>query len=529
MEPHATAPPVLTAAAMREADRITIADVGIPSFALMESAARAAAARLLSRYDPVAGKRFTCLCGRGNNGGDGFVVARVLHAHGAHVRVVSLSTPEAMTEDAAHNWKLLEAIAPHDDRLTLHRFESLTQLGAFRTPDVYVDALLGTGLTSELREPIRSIVDWLNDQPQPTVALDTPTGLHTDTGSVLGAAVRADNTITMAALKTGLLLGDGPAHTGDVEVVEIGIPRFVIDRVLGAFDGCARLTSDAVVRSWLPTRTHDAHKYNVGLALVVGGSQGMAGAPVMAALAATRSGAGYVQCAAPKALLPTLANKLTTITALPLPGTNAGGIDPEASMEALRDRLAKARALLVGPGLGTHPQTHAFVRTLLQQTDVPVVIDADGLNALAQAPGFLEAHAQGRWILTPHAGEFKRLAGDDVDLSDRIRTAQAFARKWNSVLLLKGLPSVVAAPDGTAYLCATGNPALATAGTGDVLAGTCAGLQAQGLAPLRAAAAARHIGGAAADRYAQHAHPHAMTATDLIEQLPLVLHERFRS
>ncbi len=522
-----TSAPVLTAAAMREADRITIEDIGIPSVTLMESAARAAADRIRARYGPVDGKRFICWCGKGNNGGDGYVVARVLHAHGAHVEVISLGTPDTMTPDAAHNARLLETIAAHDNRLTLTLFDALSSLDTLPRPDVHIDALLGTGLTSSLREPIRTIVDWLNTQPTPTIALDTPTGLHTDTGIILGAAVRATCTITMAALKTGLLLHDGPACAGAVDVVEIGIPRFVLDQVSEQFDGCARLTDDAAVRSWLPQRDHDAHKYRVGLALIVGGAPGMTGAPVMAAQAAARAGAGYVQCAAPTTILPTLANKLTAITALPLPD-DPDGIMPDAAMNAMSHRLEKAQALLVGPGLGRQEKTQAFVHTLLQHARCPTIIDADGLNALAQNLDLLQQPNRAPWVLTPHAGEFKRLTGDAVDLTDRIGTAQAFAKKWNVVLLLKGLPSVVAAPDGRAYICATGNSALATAGTGDVLAGLCVGLLAQGLPPLHAAAAALHLGGAAADRYTAQFHAHAMTAPDLIDQLPLVLHERFR-
>jgi NAD(P)H-hydrate epimerase len=177
--------------------------------------------------------------------------------------------------------------------------------------------------------------------------------------------------------------------------------------------------------------------------------------------------------------------------------------------------------------MGQIPATQTFIRTLLQTTRLPVVVDADGLNALADDPGFITRHAEGRWILTPHAGEFMRLADDDVDLTDRIRTAQTYAQRWNCVLILKGMPSLTAAPDGTVYINPTGNPALATAGTGDVLAGMCTGLLTQGLSPLHAAVCALHLGGAAADRYALHCHAPTMMATDLLDHLPLILRERF--
>jgi len=519
--------PVLTAEAMREADRFSIEEYGIPGFTLMETAARGAADRIEQAFGPLAGKTVTCFGGKGNNGGDGFVVARVLHARGARVRVLAMSGPEAMSDDAAHNWRLLEQLAEHDsDRLALARFEDLQQLAAYREADLYVDALLGTGLASALREPLHGLVAWLNEQPSPVVALDVPTGLHSDRGVILGAAVRADLTVTMGALKVGLLINDGPAVAGRVEVVEIGIPRFVIDRVQ-ARPGCAWLPTDAAVEAWLPERPRDAHKYSAGMALVVGGAAGMTGAPVMASVAAARVGAGYVTCACPRSIQPLLAAKMTEVTTLALPETPDGTLNPDGALDTLAPRLEKARALLVGPGQGRHADTQRFIRALLQQTDLPVVVDADALNALADDPDLIARHAAGRWILTPHAGEFRRLAGAEVDLSDRVGVVQEYARRWNCVLILKGLPSVVGTPDGAAFINATGNPALATAGTGDVLAGLCAGLLAQGLPPVPAAVAALHLGGAAADRYAAHHHPRTMIATDLLDQLPLVLKERF--
>ena len=521
--------PVLSAAAMRAADRVTIDEWELPGFTLMETAGRAAVRCIEHAYGPMAGRRVHCFCGKGNNGGDGFVVARVLHARGAHVRVIALAGAEAMTDDAARNWRLLEHLAAHDaeDRLALARFESLRQVAAFETADLHVDALLGTGLTSALREPVRSLVAWINEQPTPCVALDAPTGLHTDHGRALGGAVRAERTVTMGALKTGLLVNDGPVFCGQIDVAEIGIPRAVLEAQAGAHDGCAWQADDATVAAWLPERGPDAHKYSAGLALVVAGSPGMTGAPVMAARAAYRAGAGFVTCGCHEAIETTLAAKLTEVTTRTLPGTG-GGIDPEGALDALAPPLEKARGLLLGPGLGQHPATQRFVRTLLARSEVPAVLDADALNALAGDPGFLAEHAHGRWILTPHAGEFRRLAGDDVDLDDRVRTAQHFARRWNCVLVLKGLPSLVAAPDGTTFVNATGGPALATAGTGDVLAGLCVGLLAQGLAPLHAAVAALHLGGAAADRYTARRAARSMVATDLLAELPAVLHERFR-
>jgi len=510
-------PPALTAAGMREADRLTIERLGLPGFTLMETAGRAAVDAIERKFGPAKDHRFVIFCGKGNNGGDGLVVARVLHARGACVDVVALTDATQMSESAARNFEVLRQLEANEDGIRLIRSDNETEW-VFSGADFLVDALLGTGLSSAPRTPVADIVHRINTHPRPTIALDVPTGLHTDTGMVLGEAVEAALTVTMGARKTGLLLGEGPRCAGTVEVAEIGIPAHILTGTTARHGG-AFVTTDVAVREWLPNRGPDAHKYNVGLALVVAGSTGFTGAPVMAASAAARAGSGYVVCAVPEAIRPTIATKLTEIATVALP--------PDDPMTALAAPLGRARALLVGPGMGRSLETHAFIRTLLDRTELPLVLDADGLVAFAGHTEVLAAKAQGRWILTPHTGEFKRLAGDDVNLSDRVGTVREFARRWNCVLLLKGLPSVIGCPDGRVFINGTGNPALATAGTGDVLAGLCAGLLAQGLPPDRAAICALHLGGAAADRYAEQCAPNTMMATDLLTELPLVLHERF--
>ena len=511
---------------MRAADRYTIDEYGIPSFTLMESAGRGCAGHIRSAYGPFGGAPVVVLCGKGNNGGDGLVVARRLVAAGARVHVVLTSEPGELRDDPARNLEVLAQLRDEEDRLTvtaLDDLDALTETADRLAPRLYVDALLGTGLTSDLREPIRSLVDWVNERPAPTVAIDVPTGLHSDTGAVLGAAVRADRTVTMAAPKVGMFVGEGPRHAGAIDVVDIGIPAFVLDRVARE-PGCARRTTDAAVRDWWPARPADAYKYSVGAALVVGGSRRFTGAPVLASTAAVRSGAGYVTCACPDSVQPTLAGMLTTVPTLPLPTTD-DGLAPAAA-----DRLAdeRADALLVGPGLGRTPSTETFVHRLVETNDAPLVIDADGLNALADLDADWTQHADGAWILTPHEGEFRRLAGE-VDLTDRVRVVQEHARRWNVVLLLKGQPSIVAGPEGRTYVGSTGTPALASAGTGDVLAGQCVGLLAQGLPPLEAAAAALHLGGAAAERYASTRDPRTLAASDLVDELPRVTRERLGS
>jgi NAD(P)H-hydrate epimerase len=516
---------------MRAADRHTIEEYGLPSFTLMEVAGRGCAGHIQDAYGPLAGEAVVVLCGKGNNGGDGLVVARHLLTEGARVHVVLTSAPGEMSGDAAQNLSLLRQ---HEDKevagtLTIEVLDDLDALMetiVALPPRLYIDALLGTGLTSDVREPMRSLVERVNERGAPTVAVDVPTGLHSDTGAVLGVAVRADRTVTMAAPKVGLLVGEGPTRAGTIEVVDIGIPPFVLDRAAEQ-PGCVRQTTDAAVRAWWPERRHDAYKYSVGTALVVGGAPQFTGAPVMAAKAAVRSGAGYVSCACPETVQPTLAGALTTIPTHPLPTGEDGGLAPEAALGALTEALDKADAALLGPGLGRAPQTEQFVRRLVRDIEGPLVLDADGLNALAGHMDELAGEVDGPWVLTPHAGEFRRLAGDGANLTDRVRVAQEYAERWDAVCLLKGAPSIVAGPEGRVYVSGITTPALATAGTGDVLAGQCVGLLAQGVPPVEAAAAALHVGGAAAERYGATHDSRSMAATDLLDMIPRVAAERF--
>jgi NAD(P)H-hydrate epimerase len=534
--PFAGRDALLTADAMREADRTTIDDVGLPGVTLMEVAGRGCAQAIADAFSPIDGRRVIILCGKGNNGGDGLVVGRRLFQAGARVHIVLMSDPDELRDDPAHQQSLIRSLQAESDRagdLTTSLFdasggiETLAAEAAALRPTLFVDALLGTGLTSNLREPIYSVVGWLNEQDAPVVSLDLPTGLHSDTGQVLGDAVAADRTITMAARKTGMVVGQGPLYTGPVDVVDIGIPDFVIERRREA-PGCARLTTDDLVADVWPERPRNAHKYSAGMAVVVGGSPQYTGAPVLSATAAARAGAGYVACACPDSVQGALSAQMTTIPTHGLPDGEEG-LDPDGALDVLSSVTDRAQALLVGPGLGRKAGTEAFVHRLLadrsDDAGPPVVIDADGLNALAGAMDELSDHANGRWILTPHAGEFRRLAGD-VDLTERVRVAQTYAERWNSVLLLKGTPSLVAAPDGRTFVGSTGNAGLATAGSGDVLAGQIAALAAQGVPPLPAAACALHLGGATAERIAATRDLRTITATDLVDHFPEAVRER---
>jgi len=508
--------PVLTAQAQREADRLTIDDFGVSGLTLMETAGRAVAAQIEKILHPIAGKRVDILAGKGNNGGDGYVIARVLHALGARVRVWTTGSAEDMSPDAVHHRRLVETLPDH--ALSL---QPLADIVSLRT-DLCVDALLGTGLSRPLRPELMRVVGLLNAQPAPVVAVDIPTGLHADTGAVLGAAVRADCTVTMGSLKPGLLLNHGPEYAGRTISVDIGIPPHILHRAQGDYGAIWR-TTNAGVRALLPARPRsNIHKYSAGMALVVGGSPGLTGAAIMASRAAARVGAGYVTCATQASVQPTLATRFTATTTLALPEDTTGNLAVTPALNVLAPFLRRARALLVGPGLGDGAGTRMAVRALLQSTSLPAVVDADGLNSWVGFTNNIARYAQGRWIFTPHGGELDRLTGG-ADCSDVISAARHWAKSWNVVLIAKGIPSIVATPEGQIFICGSGNSALATAGTGDVLAGMCAGLLAQGLSPVHAAVAGLHLGGMCADYYCETQAARSMVATDLLSVLPRVI------
>ena len=519
--PEATqARPLLTADAMRAADAHTIDALGIPGRVLMETAGQRAARIIIEEYGPVAGQPVAIACGKGNNGGDGLVVARVLLDHGAHVHVWSPIPASAYSGDAGGNAGVLQRLA--DAYGSALRWTVVDTPEALPGPDklipsVWVDALLGTGLSDAPREPLATLIRRMNAHAAPTVALDVPSGLNSDTGQAHPPTVQADTTVTFGAEKVGLRLGAGPEHAGTIRTVRIGIPQHVLHEHARK-SGSAYGTTDAYVQAQWPGRTRQSHKYNVGMALVVGGSAPYAGAPAMAARAAARSGAGYVACAVPESIQQTVASHSPAFPVHAWPNRRS------TAAEALHDPLEKARTLLIGPGLD--PEAAApVIHSLLDAFEGPVVLDAGALHVVKERL-LSNSNAPTPWVLTPHAGEFATLTGtkpSDLEDASRIHLTQQYAAEWDVTLLLKGYPSVVANPDGRTFVGLAGGPALATAGTGDALAGLLAGFAAQGLAPVDAAACAMHLGGRAAEYVAAQQDARTLTPLDLIEACPHAL------
>ncbi|MDA0874279.1 MAG: NAD(P)H-hydrate dehydratase [Bacteroidetes bacterium] len=525
--------PVLSAAAMRAADGHTIAELGMPGFTLMEAAGREAA-RIAATLVPVGSRVLVC-CGKGNNGGDGVVLARWMAEAGYAVDVLLAAAPDQLSTDTAAHLDLLQRWPGSG----VHLQTDVRAPYALPAADLIVDALFGTGLTSAIRAPFDALIAAINAHPAPVLALDVPSGLSSDSGRALGACVQAVATVTMGALKSGLLLGDGPEQAGTVHVADIGIPATVLFERTDD-PGSACLSTDAWVQAHLRPRTRQDHKYTTGPTIVLGGSEDYPGAPILAARAAARVGSGYVVAGAPSSIRAILREKLD---AIPVVSWETGHSNlAEGLIQALDTRWTKARAILLGPGLGRTPEVRTLIWDLLDRTQAPVVLDADALFAVAGDRERIAAASGGRWILTPHDGEAARLeAGDTMDPSahadpsvhadpsthahsgNRIERARALARAWNCVILWKGQPSLTASPDGRVIINASGHPAAATAGSGDVLAGIVTGLLAQGLEPAVAAAAGIHISGTAAARFVERGPAQSMVAPDLIEMLPSVL------
>lgn len=511
--------PILTSAGMRAADRATMNDWGLPGRVLMETAGRATADALAARY-PVHGQRVTVLAGTGNNGGDGLVIARALAARGATVRCLTLATEADAPDDTAANLRLLRQLAADDDALDLIPYQDVGQ-AANAPADLVVDALLGIGVSGPLREPVRSLCAWANRQPAPVVAVDVPSGLDATTGAAAEDTVRADLTVTMAAPKAGLLLGDGPQVTGEVVVAEIGIPAAEVE---GA--AAAHRASDRWIAAHLPRRAPDAHKYSAGTALCVVGSRHFTGAAILSTGAAYRSGAGAVLACTPESAQPVVDTRNPEVMVSAQPETSAGTL-AAAAADAVRQRAEKADAVLVGCGLGREDETLQLVRQFVEDLDAPLVLDADGLAAFAGTADAL-ADRSAPLVLTPHLGELRRLLGDDDFVpNDPIETVRELAARWDAVVLLKGMPSVVGVPDGRVFVGPPGQPALATAGTGDVLAGTLVGLLAQGLDAPEAAVCALHLGAAAADLWSRTHGSAGLVASDIPDLLPRTVRERF--
>ncbi len=501
--------PLPDAEQMRAVDRHAIQQHAIPGIDLMERAG-AQVARAVERQAPDG--RIVVLCGTGNNGGDGLVVARLLRQAGRQVTVVCVADPAAFRGDAAVNLTRLGGESPVnlDGR-------PWSGFGAGDDPvaaaAVLVDALLGTGFQGSPRDDVARAIERINAHGAPVVAVDVPSGIDASDGTVPGAAVRAGITVTFHAAKVGLFVHPGKEHAGTVDVVDIGIPASV---PVGASAGLIEPT----VVTGLPRRGMTSNKFTSGHVVVTGGSRELAGAPRMAAAAAMRAGAGYVSVCVPAAIQPSIAAAMPELMGHALP-EEQGALSPVGAGDAL-ELSARGGALVVGPGLGRSAGARELARELVSGSPVPLVLDADGLGAFDGEPEAL-AERSAPAVITPHSGEIARLlgvSGDEVQ-ARRLHHARSAAARSGAVTVLKGDDTIVALPDGRVAISAGQSPALATAGTGDVLSGVVGALLAQGCEPVRAACAAVWLHAEAGRIAAQLAGaPEGVIAGDVIAALP---------
>jgi len=506
---------LVTADEMQRMDRQTIESFGIPGQVLMENAGRGATEVLLENFNGVFHKKVGVIAGRGNNGGDGFVIARYLAQRGIRVTVFLLAERERVAGDARANLDLLSALdVPVVEMPSQEAFE--THKTSMRHHNLWVDAILGTGLKSDVRGYFRDVIQFINGLNSPVFAVDIPSGLNSETGQPCGLCVRADVTATFALPKIGHLIYPGATFTGALHVVDIGIPPHIRDSVQPR----QHLLTPEAVAGYIGKRSAIAHKGTTGHLLVLSGSPGKSGAAIMTAMSAMRVGAGLVTLATPAGINSIAESQAIEVMTAPLPESADGVVGPEA-IDAIKAHLSGKQCLALGPGLGTADETVDLVCRLLREVDVPVVIDADGLNILATDLQLLRS-TQVPVILTPHPGEMARLTGGttrDVQ-SDRIRCARDFAQAYDVHLVLKGARTVIAHPDGSVYVNPTGNPGMASGGMGDVLTGLIAGLVTQGLSPETAARSGVYLHGRAADKLANSNGPIGFLATDVMNGVP---------
>lgn len=514
---------------MRDIDRAAIDEHKIPSQTLMENAGKQVSALLKSRLDDLNHKVIYVFCGKGNNGGDGFVASRYLARMNARVFVFLLGKSEDVSGDARRNLELAKQMripveeliedeqldfmeshtSPGNERWTFHRPE----------PDAVVDALLGTGAKGKVTGAIKKVIDIINQLQKPVAAVDVPSGLNADTGEASESCVKAAWTVTMGLPKTGFFLSDGMDTSGEVIIADIGFPEPLLKS--GPQD-MELLTKD-FTKTLLPApRKANTHKGDYGRVLIIAGSPGMTGAACLCAESCLRSGAGLVTVAVPESLNPVLETKLTEVMTLPVAETSQKTLSSSA-LEALLSFSRRCDAVAIGPGISTHWDTRKLVYELAENLKVPFVLDADGLNCLADDEHFPALlRKQSPCILTPHPGEMSRLLKTQTKEinKNRIRSVKQTAQKAKCTVVLKGAYTLISDESQKTYVNPTGNPGMATGGTGDVLTGMIAGFLAQGMAPLHASLLSVYLHGLAGDLARDKTGEISLTASDMLSALP---------
>ena len=511
---------ILNAAQMREADRFTIEEIGIPSLVLMENAGRQVVAAMEAAYEAQLEGRVAVLCGRGNNGGDGFVVARTLLQRGIDTAVFVIAPLASVRGDARTNLEILGRLGVTlveiaDEQSWEQHYSEISQC------TLIVDAMFGTGLKDGLSGMLETVVADVNASDIPIVAIDLPSGLSSDTPHLVGDCIDASMTVTLAAPKLPLILPPGEAHSGEVVIADVGIPYEVIEGLEGPH---IELLTPEQMRSTITPRAADSHKGDFGRVLVIAGSRGKTGAAHLAAMGALRSGAGLVTVATPESCLPIVASMAPDYMTEPLPETGEGSV-AAAALDGVLDFTQDV--IVCGPGLGRTDDVRGFVQGLVDKATVPLVLDADAITMFAEDPGSLVGREERDVIITPHPGEMARLIGATIEdvQANRIEVASDFATTHRVYVVLKGHRTLIATPEGRVFINPTGNPGMATGGTGDVLAGMIGASVAQLLDAEAACRFAVFLHGAAGDIAESAEGQISMTATDLLAVIGDALHQ----
>ncbi len=509
---------VSTVEMMRELDRRAIEELGIPGPILMEHAGHATYDALRQRLGGLEGHHVCVVCGAGNNGGDGFVIARKAHSAGAKVSVLLFGSPDRFSDDTRANYQMLESIG-----LTVERLPDAGRLRAALTEaDAVIDALFGTGLAREVEGRYREAIEAINEASEAgalVVAVDIPSGIDGDSGAIHGVCVRADLTVTFGLPKQGNLLYPGAACGGELFVSTISFPP--------ALQQVDELKTHLELPPPLPPRQPDGHKGSFGDALVIAGAGSYYGAPMFAALGVLRAGGGYARLAAPRRVAQVVAGLAPELVFLPQDADDRGGLRADSAVELLAVAAA-LDAVVLGPGLGLGQGARALTNTFVEELELPLVLDGDGVTAISDDPERLRAR-RGPTVLTPHLGEMARLTGRAIAAikADPIGLARETAERLQVALVLKGAHSLIALPDGRVYINPSGNHGMATAGSGDVLTGTLGALLASGLWLPDAVRTGVFLHGLAGDLAAEALGPDGVVARDILSHLPMAL-RRYR-
>jgi NAD(P)H-hydrate epimerase len=501
---------------MQTMDNATIETFGLPGRVLMENAGLGATKIFLEKiYHHHPGACVAVIAGRGNNGGDGFVIARYLTQKKIPVRVYLLSKKDRVGGDAAANLALLDPMGISVKEIAdIDTFNSLKSELCHQ--NIWIDAILGTGLSSDVKGFYKVVIDFINALKRPIFSVDIPSGLNSDTGQPCGTCIKATVTTTFAFAKIGHLLYPGAEYTGDLFIVEIGIPPHIV----GSINVRQHLIDQYKIKKELVLRNAESHKGSTGHVLVIAGSTGKTGAAIMATMSAIRSGAGLATLAAAKSLNTILESQVLEAMTFPLPEVSPGKLGMSA-LDLILDLCRDKNCIALGPGIGTDTETKELVLNLIKKAPIPMVVDADGLNIVSTNIHILKT-TKVPLVLTPHPGEMSRLTQKPVASiqKNRLALARNFAETYGTNLVLKGARTIVAHPDGHVYVNPTGNPGMASGGMGDVLTGIIAGLIAQGYKPEVSTLIGTYLHGAAADSLVHKGYPIGFLASQVMKQLP---------